>query len=167
MALTAPIAPTLPPSPGNLAERLTALGERARSGEAGARGELRRACEMLEAHFVTWLLREMRATVPHDDGLLPHDATDEMYESLFDDTLARTIAHGGGVGIARTLEARLAPRVGLSAEAPSGSQPGSPDPGLRTEALGPQQLGGSGAHDPQSAIPNLQSRADRPSPESR
>ena len=123
ISLTTPAAPTLPPSPGTLADRISSLGERARAGEAGARGELSRACEMLEAHFVTWLLREMRATVPQDDGLLPRDASNETYDALFDDSLARTIAHGG---MSRDLEAELGKLFGEERRIRVGDSPCHP-----------------------------------------
>jgi flagellar protein FlgJ len=101
--------PNLPQVPPGLAGRLARLAEGARAGQEGARTELRQACEMLEAHFVTWLLREMRQTVPHE-GLLPYGPTEETYDELLDDSLAKAVARGGGIGLARSLETQLARR---------------------------------------------------------
>jgi Rod binding domain-containing protein len=112
-----PTSPALPALPSRAASRIARLAEQARTGGPAAREELRRACEMLEAHFLNWLMREMRQTV-HAGGLLPQGPTQETYDALLDDALAKAVARSGGIGIARTLEARLAPQA--APEGPGG-----------------------------------------------
>ena len=113
MPLEPLLPPQLPTAPPGLTQRLATLAEGARAGQTGARAELQRACQMVEAHFVTWLLTEMRQTLPRD-GLLPHGPTEETCEGLLDDALARAVARGGGIGLARSLEAQLS-RPGTAA----------------------------------------------------
>ncbi len=110
MPLEPIVPPYLPgPSPG-LEDQLHALARAARAGRAGAQTELRHACQMLEAHFVSWLLREMRATIPRS-GLLPYGPTEETYDYLLDDALSRAVSQGGGIGLATALEAQLARNI--------------------------------------------------------
>lgn len=110
-----PIAPPHLPGPSaDTAQHLRALAEQAKAGQPDAQGRLGEAARMLEAHFITWLLREMRNTVP-EGGLLPRGPAAETYEHLLDDALAKAIARGDGVGLARAIEQQLAPRA---AEAP-------------------------------------------------
>jgi len=125
MPLSPALPPHLPAPPTHLAQRLAALAADARAGRPAARAELGKACQMLEAHFVAWLLREMRQTVP-DGGLFPRGPTEETYEQLFDDALAKAVAQGGGIGLARSLEAQLAPRLAGPAADPAGRTPPSP-----------------------------------------
>jgi len=111
-----PIAPPHLPGPSaNTAQHLRALAEQAKAGQPDAQGRLGEAARMLEAHFITWLLREMRNTMP-EGGLLPRGPATETYEHLLDDALAKAIARGDGVGLARAIEQQLALRA---AEAPS------------------------------------------------
>jgi flagellar protein FlgJ len=100
------IPPPLPqgPSPGALPSSDTLA--RARAGDAAARAEVERAAAMLEAHFATWLLREMRRTVP-EGGLLPRGPAQDIYEQMLDDALAQAIARGRGLGLAEALKGQL------------------------------------------------------------
>lgn len=100
------VPPPLPqgPSPGALPSSDTL--SKARAGDAEARAEVERAAEMLEAHFTTWLLREMRRTVP-EGGLLPRGPAQDIYEQMLDDALARAMARGRGLGLAEALKSHL------------------------------------------------------------
>jgi len=107
MPLEPLVLPHIPAPPAGLAQRLNALAQSVQTGEPEARAGLHRACTMLETHFVSWLLREMRQTIPHEDGLLPHGPPQETADQLFDDALAKAVANAGGIGLARALEAQL------------------------------------------------------------
>jgi flagellar protein FlgJ len=131
MPLQPILPPQVPPTPqAGLAQRLAALADGARAGQPESRAELSRACQMLEAHFVGWLLREMRQTIPHS-GLLPHGPTEETYEHLLDDALAKAIARGGGIGLARAIEAQLTRRhpAARAAQPEGGPSSTHDDPG--------------------------------------
>lgn len=68
--------------------------------------ELAQACQDLESLFLTYLLKEMRETIPKD-GLLSGGKAEEIYTSLADAELAKELAAGGGIGISRVLLAQL------------------------------------------------------------
>jgi len=116
-----PLQAALPPPPAgpsaSTAARLRAVAEKAKAGEPEAQAELGEAARMLETHFVTWLLREMRRTVP-EGGLLPRGPASDIYEQMLDDSLGKAIAQGSGLGIARAIEQQLAPRVAHAAPSP-------------------------------------------------
>lgn len=100
------IQPPLPQGPSRAALPSSDTLAKARGGDADARAEIERATEMLEAHFVTWLLREMRRTVP-EGGLLPRGPAQDIYEQMLDDALAQAIARGRGLGVAQALKTQL------------------------------------------------------------
>lgn len=110
-----PIQPPLPQGPSRVALPSSDTLAQARAGDADARAEVERATQMLETHFVTWLLREMRRTVP-EGGLLPRGPAQDIYEQMLDDALAQSIARGGGLGLAEALENQL---LGRSRSTPS------------------------------------------------
>jgi len=118
MPLEPIVPPALPQPPAMSAAGLRALARRAQAGDAHARAGVREAAQMLEAHFVTWLLREMRRTIP-EGGLLPRGPAQETYDQLLDDALGQAVARRGGIGLARAIEAQLAPRALGAAAAPS------------------------------------------------
>ena len=125
-----PQQPLLPPGPhAGLAARIAALSKKSED-DPQARAELRRACQEVEAYFLTTLLREMRRTVPQA-GLFPHGPTEETSEYLLDDALAKAISRGQGFGVARALEAQL-----HRAQSPDAPAPAAPraTPGTRSGA---------------------------------
>jgi Rod binding domain-containing protein len=68
--------------------------------------ELARACQEMESLFLTYLLKEMRATVPKN-GLLSGGKAEEIYTSLADAELAKDLAARGGIGISQVLLTQL------------------------------------------------------------
>jgi flagellar protein FlgJ len=118
MPLEPIVTPHLPAPPADAAQRLRDLAQQAQAGGPDAQERLGEAARMLEAHFVTWLLREMRRTVP-EGGLVPRGPATDIYEHLLDDALAKAIARGDGVGLARAIEEQLAPQA---VEAPPSAQ---------------------------------------------
>lgn len=59
---------------------------------------LKEACSELESLFISYLLKEMRETVPKD-GLFSGGKTEEMYTSMLDAQMAKEIAMKRGIGI--------------------------------------------------------------------
>jgi len=103
------IPPPLPQVPQRATLPTGATLEKAQAGDAAAQEQVRRAARMLEAQFVTWLLREMRSTVP-EGGLLPRGPAQDIYEQMLDDSLAQAVARGRGLGLAQAIEAKLLAR---------------------------------------------------------
>lgn len=80
------------------------------AADAG-RNELVRVCQDLESVFLTYLLKEMRETIPKA-GLLSGGRAEEIYTSLADAELAKELAAGGGIGLSRVLLAQLSRSLG-------------------------------------------------------
>jgi flagellar protein FlgJ len=70
---------------------------------------LKKACRDFESIFVYTLLKTMRASLPKSEG---DDTRREMYTSIGDLELARSIAHGRGLGLGDLLFEELRQKVG-------------------------------------------------------
>lgn len=100
-----------------VAPSASATATRAAHGSAGAAGaaagraartdaELRKACEELESVFLQELLKEMRKTVPKDD-LFGGGRGEDVFQSMFDQEIAKKMAERGGIGLAEVLYRQL------------------------------------------------------------
>ena len=70
--------------------------------EEVSRARLQKACKELESIFITHMLKSMRATVD-EGGLIEDSNASQIIKSMFDENLARGIAQGGGIGLAKIL----------------------------------------------------------------
>jgi len=68
--------------------------------------ELKKACQGFEAIILQQMLTAMRRTVPKD-GLLQGGYAGDMYQSMYDEGLAKQMASGRGIGLADTLYQQL------------------------------------------------------------
>lgn len=68
--------------------------------------KLRKACEELETVFVEYLIREMRRTVP-TDRLFGGGRGEEIFQSMFDQEIAKKISARGGIGLGSILYEEL------------------------------------------------------------
>lgn len=94
----------------------------------GAEARLRAACKDFEAIFLNEMMKAMRATVP-EGGLLPRKLSQQIFEGMFDEEVARRAS--GGFGMAELLYEELAralPQEGAKAAVP----PGRSDEGVGT-----------------------------------
>jgi Rod binding domain-containing protein len=62
-----------------------------------------RAYKAFEAMFLQVMLKEMRKTVPGDEGIFPKSQATETFEEMLDAALAQNIADSGQFGIAKQL----------------------------------------------------------------
>jgi len=69
--------------------------------------ELKKACQGFEAIILQQMLTAMRKSVPKD-GLLTSGYSQEMYQSMYDEGLAKEMASGRGIGLADALYQQLA-----------------------------------------------------------
>ena len=60
---------------------------------------LKRACRDFESLFVSYMLKEMRRTVPQD-GLFGGGQAEKMYTSMMDSEVAKEISRQRGLGLA-------------------------------------------------------------------
>ena len=96
-----------PPATGTKAVDGSTGAARA-TASVGARtdAELRKACEELESVFLEQLLKEMRRTVPKDD-LFSGGRGEDVFQSMFDQEIAKKMAGRGGIGLAEILVRQL------------------------------------------------------------
>ncbi len=95
------------PLPGPAAATKTAAAAKER--------KLQRACKDFEALLIKQLLTTMRKSVPKD-GLFTQGFAEETYQDMYDDQLARKIAHGRGMGIAEAMYKQLSHDIHLTIE---------------------------------------------------
>lgn len=67
---------------------------------------LEESCSEMEALFIQYLLKEMRATIPKS-GLMSGGTAEEMYTSILDIQLAKEIAARREIGISSMLFRQL------------------------------------------------------------
>jgi peptidoglycan hydrolase FlgJ len=73
--------------------------------------KLRNACADFEAIMLRQLLSAMRKTVPQS-GIINDSHAREMYQSMQDEQLANTMAHGKGMGFGEALYQQIARQTG-------------------------------------------------------
>ncbi len=81
--------------------------------------KLREACEGFESVFIGQMLKEMRKSVSKD-GLLKSKEEDQ-YVSMFDEELSKSLAKGGGVGLADYMMRQLSTRTDKGKQAQPGN----------------------------------------------
>ena len=68
--------------------------------------ELKKACRDFEAIILQQLLSSMRKSIPKD-GLLGNSYSQDMYQSMYDEGLAKEMASSRGIGLADALFRQL------------------------------------------------------------
>ena len=63
---------------------------------------LQKAASEFESYFISSLLQEMRKSIPQS-GLLGGAPGQEIYQSLFDQSLGQALAQKGGLGLAKQI----------------------------------------------------------------
>ena len=86
------------------ADRALKLGENATVDPADP--ELKAACQEMESLFVNHLFKEMRASI-QKSGLISGRRAEEIFTSMQDTELSRTISASRGIGLAEILFEQL------------------------------------------------------------
>ena len=68
--------------------------------------KLKKACHDFEGIIMQQMLTSMRKSIPKD-GLLKDGYAQEMYQSMYDESLAQEMSKGKGTGLADTLYHQL------------------------------------------------------------
>ena len=63
---------------------------------------LREACQEFESVFITYLMKNMRKTVPRTESL-SGGLSQDVYLSMMDEQVARVVAKGPGIGLAESI----------------------------------------------------------------
>jgi flagellar protein FlgJ len=66
----------------------------------GTDADLKKASQAFESLLLTFMIREMRATVPESD-LFPKSMAEEIFSSMRDEQIAEEMSRSGGIGISR------------------------------------------------------------------
>jgi peptidoglycan hydrolase FlgJ len=67
---------------------------------------LRKVCQDFESIFISQMMQQMRQTVPKD-GLFSGGQAEEIYTSMMDSEMAKTISQERGMGLADVLYRQL------------------------------------------------------------
>ena len=105
--------------------------ESADKGPGGKRideGKLKKACGDFESIFISQLLKEMRKSIPKS-GLLDGGGQQDMYLSLFDEELSKSLAKRGGIGLGKILYQNIMKPSPNKDRAPAESSIPAPNPG--------------------------------------
>ena len=84
-------------------------------GEGEDSARLKQALCELESLFISYLFKEMRATVPKS-GFISGGKAEEIYTSMLDNQLARELSLNGGIGLSSMLEDRFSAESGKEAK---------------------------------------------------
>ena len=95
--------------------------------------ELQKACNEFESVLISFLLKEMRATVDKS-GLIDGGKSEELYQSMMDVELARKLSSAGGLGLAQMLYDQLRSKSGSDARS-SGEESGEADGAISQKPL--------------------------------
>ena len=112
--MTAPVDPKLATAASaqhELTQRkleMDALRKRLRS-DPSKEQKLREACEGFESIFVQKMWEQMRATLPKEGYL--HSKEEEMWQSMYDQELAKKMTSAGGIGLADMIYEQLSTRL--------------------------------------------------------
>ncbi len=90
---------------------------------APAAAASRMAAREIEVVFLTQLLQAMRRTIPEND-LLPRSPERDVYDGVFDRTVAQAMSAADPLGLVRTLESAGGLKVGANPADNSGGGPG-------------------------------------------
>ena len=73
--------------------------------------KLKEACAEFESLFISYLLKEMRATIPKN-GLISGGRAEEIYTSMLDTEISKEMASQRGIGLSSLFLDRLESRPG-------------------------------------------------------
>lgn len=99
---------TMPYQSMDLTKKMEALSHRVDEKKITAQdtSEIEKACTDMESLFISYLLKEMRATIPKD-GFVGKGKGEEIYTSMLDSQLAKELAAERGIGLSPLLQEGL------------------------------------------------------------
>ena len=93
-------------SVNNIDRVKNSLESRTASFSCKSDAKIKEASFELEALFINYLLKEMRATIPKS-GFISGGKAEEIYTSMLDSQLAKEMASRGGIGLSSLLRNQL------------------------------------------------------------
>ena len=80
------------------------------SADTSTEAKLKKSCKDFEAIILKQLLTTMRKSIPKG-GLFNQGYSEDMYQSMYDQELAKSMAHSKGIGIADALYSQLSGKI--------------------------------------------------------
>ena len=94
--------PAIPYETIDLTGKMERVQQSLKSGKLSQSGghspKLKEACAELESVFISYLLKEMRATIPKT-GLISGGRAEEIYTSMMDSEISKEMASQRGIGL--------------------------------------------------------------------
>jgi peptidoglycan hydrolase FlgJ len=107
--------PAIPYETIDLTGKMEKVQQSLKSGKLSQSGghspKLKEACAELESVFISYLLKEMRATIPKT-GLISGGRAEEIYTSMLDSEISKEMASQRGIGLSSLFLDRLESRPG-------------------------------------------------------
>ena len=107
--------PAIPYETIDLTGKMERVQQSLKSGKLSQSGghspKLKEACAELESVFISYLLKEMRATIPKT-GLISGGRAEEIYTSMMDAEISKEMASQRGIGLSSLFLDRLESRPG-------------------------------------------------------
>ena len=107
--------PAIPFETIDLTGKMERVQQRLKSGKLSQpvqnAPQLKEACAELESLFISFLLKEMRATIPKT-GLISGGRAEEIYTSMLDNQISKEMASQRGIGLSALFLDRLQTRPG-------------------------------------------------------
>jgi flagellar protein FlgJ len=69
--------------------------------------ELEKTCQDFESLFVSYMMQQMRKTIP-EGGLINRSRGEKIYTGMLDNEIAETISNSQGMGLARVMYEQMA-----------------------------------------------------------
>ena len=64
---------------------------------------LEQLCQDFESLFISSLFRQMRQTIPDEEGIFGRSSDMDLYQDMMDTEIAREMARKGGLGLGRSM----------------------------------------------------------------
>ena len=69
--------------------------------------DIKDAAEAFESYFIQIMLREMRKTIPEDQGFIPTSTAERIFTEMLDEEIAKDVARSGGIGLSQVIVQQL------------------------------------------------------------
>ena len=89
---------------------ITSLMKNDLSADIAKEAKLKKACNDFEAIFIKQMLTSMRKSIPKG-GLFENGYAQETFQAMQDDEMAKSMAHGKGLGIANVLYDQISGKI--------------------------------------------------------
>lgn len=99
-----------PPPLANKISNALPLKKTNHSADMKKEAELKKACQNFEAIIVQQMLTAMRKSIPKS-GLLDSGFSQDMYQSMYDESLAQEVTSNHGMGLADALFSQLSTSI--------------------------------------------------------